>query len=77
MFEIILIPFLGTALGAATVFFFKKAIGEKMQRALTGFASGVMVAASFFSLLLPALDLTGICSRIHRIRHRNVISSCA
>ena len=73
MFEIILIPFLGTALGAATVFFFKKAIGEKMQRALTGFASGVMVAASFFSLLLKA----GICSRIHRIRHRNVISSCA
>ncbi|MEE3497412.1 MAG: ZIP family metal transporter, partial [Butyrivibrio sp.] len=58
MFQIILIPFLGTALGAATVFFFKKAIGEKMQRALTGFASGVMVAASFFSLLLPALDQT-------------------
>ena len=58
MCEIILIPFLGTALGAATVFLFKKAIGEKMQRALTGFASGVMVAASFFSLLLPALDQT-------------------
>ena len=58
MFQIILIPFLGTALGAATVFFFKKAIGEKMQRALTGFASGVMVAASFFSLILPALDQT-------------------
>ena len=58
MFQIIMIPFIGTALGAATVFFFKKAIGEKMQRALTGFASGVMVAASFFSLLLPALDQT-------------------
>ena len=58
MWNIIIIPFLGTTLGAATVFFFKNAIGEKTQRALTGFASGVMVAASFFSLLLPALDMT-------------------
>ncbi|RKM56133.1 ZIP family metal transporter [Butyrivibrio sp. CB08] len=58
MWQIILIPFLGTTLGAASVFLFKNAIGEKMQRALTGFASGVMVAASFFSLLLPALDMT-------------------
>jgi ZIP family zinc transporter len=58
MWQIILIPFLGTTLGAATVFFFKKAIGDKTQRALTGFASGVMVAASFFSLLLPALEQT-------------------
>lgn len=58
MWQIILIPFLGTTLGAASVFFFKHTIGEKMQRALTGFASGVMVAASFFSLLLPALDQT-------------------
>ena len=40
----------------AGVFFFKNAISEKMQRAFTGFASGVMVAASFFSLLLPALE---------------------
>ena len=58
MWQIIIIPFLGTTLGAATVFFFKKNIGEKLQRALTGFASGVMVAASFFSLILPALDQT-------------------
>ncbi len=58
MWQIILIPFLGTTLGAASVFLFKNAIGDKMQRALTGFASGVMVAASFFSLLLPALDMT-------------------
>jgi ZIP family zinc transporter len=58
MWNIIIIPFLGTTLGAATVFFFKNSIGEKTQRGLTGFASGVMVAASFFSLLLPALDMT-------------------
>ncbi len=58
MWQIILIPFLGTALGAGTVFFFKNAIGDKVQRGLTGFASGVMVAASFFSLILPALDQT-------------------
>ncbi len=58
MWEILTIPFLGTSLGAACVFFFKNAISEKLQRAFTGFASGVMVAASFFSLLLPALDQT-------------------
>ena len=56
MWQILTIPFLGTSLGAACVFFFKNAISEKMQRAFTGFASGVMVAASFFSLLLPALE---------------------
>ncbi len=58
MWNIIIIPFLGTALGAASVFLLKKEMGQKTQRALTGFASGVMVSASFFSLLLPALDQT-------------------
>ncbi len=58
MWNIIIIPFLGTVLGAASVFLFKKEMGQKTQRALTGFASGVMVSASFFSLLLPALDQT-------------------
>ncbi len=58
MWQIIIIPFLGTALGAACVFLFKEKIGDSTQRALTGFASGVMVAASFFSLILPALDQT-------------------
>ena len=56
MWQILTIPFLGTSLGAACVFIFKNVISEKMQRAFTGFASGVMVAASFFSLLLPALE---------------------
>lgn len=58
MCQIIVIPFLGTALGAACVFFFRESIGRSLQRALNGFASGVMVSASFFSLILPALDLT-------------------
>ena len=54
--EGILIPFLGTSLGAAMVFFLKKQISAGVQKALTGFAAGVMVAASFWSLLQPALE---------------------
>ena len=64
MWSIIIIPFLGTALGAASVFLFKKEMRQTMQRALTGFASGVMVSASFFSLLLPALDQTAEMGRL-------------
>ena len=52
----ILIPSIGTSLGAACVFFMKKNLGEKVQRALTGFAAGVMVAASIWSLLIPAIE---------------------
>ncbi len=52
----IMIPFLGTSLGAAMVFILKKNISENLQRILTGFAAGVMVAASFWSLLQPALE---------------------
>ena len=52
----ILIPFLGTSLGAACVFFMKKTLSERVQRALTGFAAGVMVAASVWSLLIPAIE---------------------
>ena len=52
----ILIPFLGTSLGATMVFFLKKELSGKTQKLLTGFAAGVMVAASFWSLLQPALD---------------------
>ena len=52
----ILIPFLGTSLGAASVFFLKKSLGDYIQRALTGFAAGVMVAASIWSLLIPAMN---------------------
>ncbi len=52
----ILIPFVGTSLGAACVFFMKNDLKLSVQRALTGFAGGVMVAASIWSLLLPALE---------------------
>ena len=52
----ILIPFLGTSLGAACVFFMKKSLSDTVQRSLTGFAAGVMVAASVWSLLIPAIE---------------------
>ena len=51
----LLIPFAGTVLGSAMVFFMKKELDGLVQRALTGFASGVMVAASIWSLIVPAL----------------------
>lgn len=53
----ILIPFLGTTAGAACVFFLQKSISPTLQRIFTGFAAGVMVAASVWSLLIPAMDL--------------------
>ena len=52
----ILIPFLGTTFGAACVFFMKKSLGDLVQRSLAGFAAGVMVAASIWSLLIPAIE---------------------
>ena len=52
----IFIPFLGTTAGAACVFFMKKSLGDLVQRSLAGFAAGVMVAASIWSLLLPAIE---------------------
>ena len=52
----IMIPFIGTSLGATMVFILKDQISENLQKILTGFAAGVMVAASFWSLLQPALE---------------------
>jgi len=52
----VLIPFLGTVLGAAGVLFMRKSLNEMVQRALVGFAAGVMVAASIWSLLIPAME---------------------
>ena len=52
----LLVPFLGTTLGAALVFFLKRDLPEKVQKGLSGFAAGVMVAASIWSLLIPALE---------------------
>ena len=52
----ILIPFFGTSLGAACVFFMKQSLSDRLQRSLTGFAAGVMVAASVWSLLIPSIE---------------------
>lgn len=52
----LLIPFIGTAAGAACVFFLRKELKIGVQRALTGFAAGVMVAASIWSLIVPAIE---------------------
>ena len=52
----VLLPFLGTSLGAGCVFFLKSGMNLLIQRALTGFAAGVMVAASIWSLLVPAME---------------------
>ncbi|MBQ8945185.1 MAG: ZIP family metal transporter [Lachnospiraceae bacterium] len=52
----LMIPFIGTSAGAACVFFMQKELSRMVQRALTGFAGGVMVAASIWSLLIPAME---------------------
>ena len=51
------IPFLGTALGSAMVFFMKNQMNKKLEKLLLGFASGVMIAASVWSLLIPSIDM--------------------
>ena len=53
----ILIPFVGTSLGSSFVFFIRKNISQKFQKLIVGFASGVMIAASVWSLLLPSIEM--------------------
>ena len=53
----ILIPFVGTSLGSSLVFFMKKNINEKFQKMIVGFAAGVMIAASVWSLILPSVEM--------------------
>ena len=53
----VMIPFLGTALGAGMVFFMKEAMSGRLQKLLLGFAAGVMIAASVWSLLIPAIEM--------------------
>ena len=60
----ILIPFLGTSLGAGCVFFLKNSLRDGIQRALTGFAAGVMVAASIWSLRIPAMEQAADLGRL-------------
>lgn len=54
----IMLPFFGTALGAACVFLFRRELRPSLQKSFLGFASGVMVAASVWSLLIPAMDMS-------------------
>ena len=51
------IPFLGTTLGAAMVFLMRNKMNSKVEKLLLGFASGVMIAASVWSLLIPSIDM--------------------
>lgn len=60
----LMIPFIGTALGASSVFLLKKDLPAMVQKALLGFASGVMVAASVWSLLIPAMDMSADLGRL-------------
>ena len=61
----LLIPFLGTTLGSAMVFFMKNKMNNKVEKLLLGFASGVMIAASIWSLIMPSIDMA---------KEQNVIS---
>ena len=54
----IMLPFLGTMLGSACVFLMKDKINEMLEKSLLGFASGVMVAASVWSLIIPSTDMS-------------------
>ena len=70
----LLIPLLGTMLGSAFVFFMRDEMSARLQKSLLGFASGVMVAASVWSLILPAMDMETdsgtciLCRRSHVLR---------
>ena len=60
----LIIPFLGTALGSALVFFMKKELDQRVQKILSGFAAGVMIAASIWSLLIPSIDMAADRARL-------------
>lgn len=60
----VLIPFLGTLLGSACVFLLKDKINNKLQRGLLGFASGVMIAAAIWSLIIPSIDMSDYLGKL-------------
>ena len=70
IFEGILIPFVGTTLGAACVFFMRKTLRKSVQRALAGVAAGIMVAASIWSLLIPAIKQSENMGTLSFVRKR-------
>ncbi len=64
IFESTLIPFIGTALGSACVFFTKRVFSDKIKMALSAFAAGIMTAASVWSLIIPALEQSSALGRL-------------
>ena len=60
----LMIPFAGTTLGSAMVFFMRNGMHKGVEKMLLGFASGVMIAASVWSLLIPAIDMAGNRDRL-------------
>jgi ZIP family zinc transporter len=70
----IMIPFLGTALGSACVLFMKKELNTMIQRILTGFAAGVMVAASI--LLWSSIFVTLVAKKISSFIYAAILASC-
>ena len=60
----VLIPFIGTTLGAAMVFLMRNEMNKKVEKILLGFASGVMIAASIWSLIIPSIDMAEEQSKI-------------
>ena len=64
VFVALMIPFLGTVVGSAFVFFLKDEMNRSLQRSLTGFAAGVMVAASVWSLIIPAMEMASGMGRL-------------
>ena len=79
----VMIPFAGTTLGSACVFFLKGEMSTGIRKTLTGFAAGVMVAASFWSLLSPSLDMAENMGRLAFVpaavtaRSRVLAAACA
>ena len=82
-FIILAIPFIGTSLGSAMVFFLKKRIAPKFEKMLLGFAAGVMIAASVWSLLIPSIDMSkrkqcsGMAGCTGWFSRRNILSSAS
>ena len=72
----IALPFLGTTLGAACVFLMKREIPGLVQKLLTGFAAGVMVAASVWSLLIPSIEMTGKEGPYRCCHHHSGCKTC-
>ena len=68
-FITLFIPFAGTTLGAAMVFLMKDKISPLVEKALLGFAAGVMIAASIWSLLIPSIDMAEAQGKIAWLRH--------